>query len=57
VKDSSLIHGNGDTKTSGTKLTWKCVVDDRPVGKPQEKVLMKMAASFPSVMKPRLSIQ
>jgi hypothetical protein len=36
---------------------WECVVNDRPVGKPQEKVLMKIAASFPSVMKPRLSIQ
>jgi hypothetical protein len=39
------------------KLTWEYVVNDRPVGKPQEKVLMKIAASFPSIMKPRLSIQ
>jgi hypothetical protein len=31
--------------------------NDRPVGKPQEKVLINIAASFPSVMKPRLSIQ
>jgi hypothetical protein len=28
-------------------------VNDRPVGKPQEKVLMNIAASFPSVKKPR----
>jgi hypothetical protein len=28
-------------------------VNDRPVGKPQEKVLMNIAASFPSVNKPR----
>jgi hypothetical protein len=28
-------------------------VNDRPVGKPQEKVLMNIAASSPSVMKPR----
>jgi hypothetical protein len=32
---------------------WECVVNDRPVGKPQEKVLMNIAASFPSVKKPR----
>jgi hypothetical protein len=36
---------------------WKYVINNRPVGKPQEKVLMKIAASFPSVKKPRLSIQ
>jgi hypothetical protein len=34
---------------------WEYVVDDRPVGKPQEKVLMNIAASFPSVMKPRFN--
>jgi hypothetical protein len=28
-------------------------VNDRPVEKPQEKVLMNIAASFPSVKKPR----
>jgi hypothetical protein len=28
-------------------------VNDRPVGKSQEKVLMNIAASFPSVKKPR----
>jgi hypothetical protein len=28
-------------------------VNDQPVGKPQEKVLMNIAASFPSVKKPR----
>jgi hypothetical protein len=28
-------------------------VNDRPVGKPQEKVLMNITASFPSVKKPR----
>jgi hypothetical protein len=28
-------------------------VNDRPVGKPQEKVLMNIAANFPSVKKPR----
>jgi hypothetical protein len=28
-------------------------VNDRPVGKPQEKVLMNIAASFPSVKQPR----
>jgi hypothetical protein len=28
-------------------------LNDRPVGKPQEKVLMNIAASFPSVIKPR----
>jgi hypothetical protein len=28
-------------------------VNDRPVGKPQEKVLMNTTASFPSVMKLR----
>jgi hypothetical protein len=27
-------------------------LNDRPVGKPQEKVLMNIAASFPSVKKP-----
>jgi hypothetical protein len=32
-----------------------CVVDTRKlVGKPQEKVMMSTAASFPSVVKPRL---
>ena len=31
--------------------------NDRPVGKPQEKVLMNIAASFPSVKKPRFIIQ
>jgi hypothetical protein len=56
VKASSLIHGNGD-RNFCAKLTWEYVVNDRPVGKPQEKVLMNIAASFPSVMKPRLSIQ
>jgi hypothetical protein len=45
------------TETSGAKLTWEYVINNRPVGKPQEKVLMKIAASFPSVKKPRLSIQ
>jgi hypothetical protein len=45
------------TETSGSKLTWEYVVNDRRVGKPQEKVLMNIAASFSSVMKPRLSIQ
>jgi hypothetical protein len=29
--------------------------DDRPVGKPQKKVLMNIAASFPSVKKPRFN--
>jgi hypothetical protein len=28
-------------------------VNDRPVGKAQEKALMNIAASFPSVKKPR----
>jgi hypothetical protein len=28
-------------------------VNDRPVGKPQEQVLMNIAESFPSVKKPR----
>jgi hypothetical protein len=56
MKASSLMHGNGD-RNFYAKLTWECVVNNRPVGKPQEKVLMKIAASFPSVMKPRLSIQ
>jgi hypothetical protein len=28
-------------------------LNDRPVGKPQEKVLMNIAASFPSVKNPR----
>jgi hypothetical protein len=28
-------------------------VNDRPVGKPQEKVLMNIAAIFPSHKKPR----
>jgi hypothetical protein len=28
-------------------------INDRPVGKPQKKVLMNIAASFPSVKKPR----
>jgi hypothetical protein len=28
-------------------------LNDRPVGKSQEKVLMNIAASFPSVKKPR----
>jgi hypothetical protein len=32
-------------------------VNDRPVGKPQEKVLMNIAASFPSVKKPRFIVQ
>jgi hypothetical protein len=54
MKASSLIHGNGD-RNFCAKLTWECVVNDRPVGKPQEKVLMKIAASFPSVMKPRFN--
>jgi hypothetical protein len=45
------------TENFWAKLTWEYVVNDRPVGKPQEKVLMNIAASFPSVMKPRLSIQ
>jgi hypothetical protein len=30
--------------------------NDRPVGKPQEKVLMNIAASFPSVKKPRFIV-
>jgi hypothetical protein len=33
-----------------------CVVNDQPVGKPQEEGVMSIAASFPSVKKPRLSI-
>jgi hypothetical protein len=32
-------------------------LNDRPVGKPQEKVLMNIAASFPSVKKPRFIVQ
>jgi hypothetical protein len=39
---------------------WWCDVDvrilyvyNRPVGKPQEKVMMSTAASLPSVVKPR----
>jgi hypothetical protein len=32
-------------------------VKDRPVRKPQEKVLMNIAASFPSVKKPRFIVQ
>jgi hypothetical protein len=55
VKASSLIHGNSDRNCA--RLMWEYVVNDRPVGKPQEKVLMNIAGSFPSVMKPRLSIQ
>jgi hypothetical protein len=54
VKASSLIHGNSDNNFCA-KLTWEYVVNDRPVGKPQEKVLMKIATSFPSVMKPRFN--
>jgi hypothetical protein len=34
------------------KTCWR-VVNDRPVGKSQEKVLMNIAASFPTVKKPR----
>jgi hypothetical protein len=33
---------------------WCMKLNDRPVGKPQEKVLMNIAAGFPSVKKPRL---
>jgi hypothetical protein len=56
VKASSLIHGNGDRKLlcqvdvgicSKWPASWKT---------PREG-LMNIAASFPSVMKPRLSIQ
>jgi hypothetical protein len=54
VKASSLILGNGN-RNFYAKLTWECVVNDRPVGKPKEKVLMKIAASFPSVIKPRFN--
>jgi hypothetical protein len=32
-------------------------LNDRPVGKPQEKVLMNIAAIFPSVKKPRFIVQ
>jgi hypothetical protein len=32
-------------------------VNDRPVGKPQEQVVMNIAASFSLSKKPRLSIQ
>jgi hypothetical protein len=34
---------------------WEYAGNDRLVGKPQEKVLMKIAASFPTVMKPRFN--
>jgi hypothetical protein len=38
----------------GTVLVYEInEVNDRPVRKPQEKVLMNIAASFPSVKKPR----
>jgi hypothetical protein len=32
---------------------WCMKLNDRPVGKPQEKVLMNIATSFPSVKIPR----
>jgi hypothetical protein len=34
-------------------MVYKIKVNDRPVGKPQGKVLMNIVASFPSVKKPR----
>jgi hypothetical protein len=34
------------TETSGAKLTWDCVVNDRPVGKPQEKVFDEDSTKF-----------
>jgi hypothetical protein len=43
------------TSNFHAQLTWEYVVNDRPIGKPQEKVFMKIAASFPSVMKPRFN--
>jgi hypothetical protein len=42
----------------GTESTWEINgVNDRPVGKPQEKGVMNIAASFSLSKKPRLSIQ
>jgi hypothetical protein len=47
--------GNGARKlVGGAAMVYEInEVNDRPVGKPQEKVLMNIAASFPSVKKPR----
>jgi hypothetical protein len=47
--------GNGTRKLVGGAVMMYEIneVNDRPVGKPQEKVLINIAASFPSVKKPR----
>jgi hypothetical protein len=47
--------GNFDVTVGGGAVVMYEIneVNDRPVGKPQEKVLMNIAASFPSVKKPR----
>jgi hypothetical protein len=51
---SSSIPDNGARKlVGGTVMMYEInEVNDRPIRKPQEKVLMNIAASFPSVKKP-----
>jgi hypothetical protein len=49
MRERKPTHGSG-----GAVMVYEInEVNDRPVGKPQDKVLMNIAASFPSVKKPR----
>jgi hypothetical protein len=49
-----FLPGNGARKlVGGAVLIYEFYICNRPVGKPQEKVMMSIAASLPSVVKPR----